>query len=224
MNSSLAKAGHPSYSRRQADRGFEPHGERLGEILGGMGLGVPRAEVLHEAPAAGPRPVGVRIRERGRPEHLAPAAAAAHSIGRVDGMPGLVAQDTHQPVAIAALHLAHEAPFEPREPPMRQVERDRDTGDAVRGEPLLREPAMGSKADAARGELIVEPFRSLARAPCPRWSASGRRSAGSGADRRRASPRHSERTRGARADVPAIMRFSTYGRCLRRSYGPWRRF
>ena len=157
MNSSLAKGGPSLVFAAPGGPRLQPDGKRLGKILGGMGLGIPRTEVLHEPPAAGPRTIGVRIRERRRSEHLAPTAAAAHPIGRVDGVPRFVAQDAHQPVAIAALDLAHEAPFDARKALMRQVERHRDAGDAVRREPLLCEPAVGPKADTAGGELVVQP-------------------------------------------------------------------
>ena len=178
MNSSLAKAGQPRYSRRHAESRLEPHRERLGEILGGMGLRIPRTEVLHEAAAARTRPVGVRIGERCRPENLAPAAAAPQPIGRVDRVARLVAQDAHQPVAVAAFDFAHEAPLDAHEAAVRQIERDGDSRDAVRREPFLRQPAMRPEADAARGELAVKPLDRLARDRCLRWSVSNRKSAG----------------------------------------------
>src|SRR5688572_8131530 len=63
---------------------LEPHREGFGEILAGMRLRVPLAEVLHVATAAGPRTIRVRIRQRRRTEHFTPALAPAQTVGRVE--------------------------------------------------------------------------------------------------------------------------------------------
>ena len=44
---------------------------------------------------------------------------------------------------------------------MCKVERDGDAGDAVGREPLLRQPAVRPKADAAGGELSIQPLDRL---------------------------------------------------------------
>jgi len=46
-------------------------------------------------------------------------------------MSGLVAQDAHQPVAIASLHFAHESPLEADQSLVRQIKRNGDAGNAV---------------------------------------------------------------------------------------------
>src|SRR5580700_4026785 len=107
---------------------LEPDCKSLGEIFGGMRLGVPGAQVLHEAAAARPRPVGVRIRKRGWTECLAPRPEPAQTVSGINGMPGLVAQDPHEPVAIAALHLAHESTLEADQPLVGEIERNGDAG------------------------------------------------------------------------------------------------
>src|SRR6185437_10407604 len=127
---------------------LEPDCEGLGKILGGMRLRVPRAEMLHKTAAAGPRPVGVGIGQRSRTECLAPGFEASQTVRRINGVPGLVTQNTHQPVAIAAFHFAHEATLETYQSGVSQIERDGDARDAIRREPLLRQPAMRSKAQA----------------------------------------------------------------------------
>jgi len=76
-------------------------------------------------------------------------------------MSGLVPQDAHQPVAIAAFDLTHEPPFEAYQSPVRQVEGNGDPGDAVRGKPLLRQPTMRSETDAARRQFPVQPVDRL---------------------------------------------------------------
>jgi hypothetical protein len=63
---------------------------------------------------------------------------------------GLVAQNAHQPVAVAALDLAHEVPLETDQTLVRQIERYGDARYAVRREPFLRKPAMRAEADAAQ--------------------------------------------------------------------------
>ena len=143
----------------------------------GMRLRVPLAQVMHVAAAAGARAVARRVRQRGRTEHLAPALAAAQPIGVVERVAGLVAQDAHQPARVAALGLVHDAPLEPLQPRVREVERYGDAGHAVGREPFLREPdvraevrcraARARRTGAARrapsGEPSTESFRSQKR-------------------------------------------------------------
>ncbi len=135
--------------------GLEPHRERLGEVFRRMRLGIPRSQMLHEAAASRPRTVGVRIRQRRGTEDVAPVPPAPQAIRRIDGMPGLVPQDSHQPVAVAAFDLTHEAPFDAHQTPVRQVEWNRDSGDAVGGKPLLSQPTMRPETDTARREFPV---------------------------------------------------------------------
>ena len=113
--------------------------------------------MLHEAAAAGTRPIGIRIRERCRPEHFAPAPPPPQAIRRVEGMTGFVAQDAHEPVAVAPFHFAHETPLDAAEARMRKIEGDGDAGNAVGREPLLRQPAVRPKTDAAGGEFSIQP-------------------------------------------------------------------
>src|SRR3984957_4951602 len=67
-----------------------------------------------------------------------------------------MAQDAHQPIAVAALHFAHEAAFDAHQPPVGEVERNRDSRYAVGREPFLRKPAMRAKADPALLQFAVQ--------------------------------------------------------------------
>jgi hypothetical protein len=136
MYSSLANAGQPWYSRRHDELGL--------------------SQTVHEAPAARPGPVGVRIRQRRRTEHLAPLAPPPQPVCGIDGVPGLVAQNAHQPIAVAALDLAHQAPLDAHQAPMRQIERNRDTRNSIGREPFGRQPAMRLEADAARRQFAMQ--------------------------------------------------------------------
>ena len=135
---------------------LEPDREGLGEILGGMGLGVPGAQMLHEAAAAGPRPVGVRIGKRGGTEGLAPGLEPAQTVCGINGVAGLVAQNAHEPVAVAALHFAHKMTLESDQPLVGEIERDGDAGNAIGREPFLSQPAMRAKAHAAHRQFAVK--------------------------------------------------------------------
>ena len=134
----------------------EPHRERLGEVLVGMALRVPGIEVQHEALAVRLRRVVLGILGRRRPEQLEPLAAALQLVGVVDGVAGLVAEDLDAPVVRAALHLEHLALLELLEPGMREIERDGDAADAVRREPLVRQPVVGLEREFAVLELGVQ--------------------------------------------------------------------
>jgi hypothetical protein len=69
---------------------------------------------------------------------------------------GFVPQDAHQPIAVTALHFAHEAPLDAHEPPVREIERDGDAWNAVGRKPFLRQPAMRTKADTTHLEFVVQ--------------------------------------------------------------------
>ena len=84
------------------------------------------------------------------PNVRAPLLAPAQPISVVERVADLVSQDARQPVRVAALDLAHEAPLQPLQARMRHVERHRDAGYAVRREPFLGQPHMRPEADAAR--------------------------------------------------------------------------
>jgi hypothetical protein len=135
----------------------EPHGERLGEVLVGMALRVPGLEMGDEATAVRTRRVVLGILGGREPEELLAAPAMAEAVGGVDSVPDLVAQDAHAPLLAAAFDLEHLRELEPRQPRVRHVERDGDTGHAVGGVPVVRQPEERPKvADAARFELAVE--------------------------------------------------------------------
>ncbi len=76
-------------------------------------------------------------------------------------MAGFVAQYPHQPIAVAAFHLAHEAPLDAHQPPVRQIEGNGDSGYAVRREPFLRKPTMRPKSYSPHLELAVQAQDSL---------------------------------------------------------------
>src|SRR5262245_11187493 len=97
-----------------------------------MRLRIPLAEMMHVAPTARPRAIAMRIWERGRAEHIAPNFAPAQAIRVVERMTGFVTEDAHHAARVAAFGFAHDPPFEPFEAWVREIERHRDTGYAVR--------------------------------------------------------------------------------------------
>src|SRR5258708_13994660 len=137
----------------------DPDGSR--KIFLRIGLGVPRAQMLHEAAAAGPRPIRVGIGKRGRSECRAPGFQAAQPISRIQSVSGLVAQNAHQPIAIAALHFAHQSALEADQPLVREVERDRDARDTIGRQPFLRHPAMRSKTYPSPRQLAIQTLDGL---------------------------------------------------------------
>ena len=156
MYSSLRRAGHPAYRGPPFARRRQPHRERLGEVLVGMALRVPRVEVKHVALAVRLRGVELRIGLGRRSKDVTPLAAAPQTVGVVDGMAGFVAQDAHAPLVLAALHLEHLRLLELLEPRMRQVERDRNRRRAVRREPLVGQIEVNGAAQALGGHLALK--------------------------------------------------------------------
>jgi len=65
-------------------------------------------------------------------EDFAPTLAASQSVGVVDGVPGLVTKNAHEPARITSLYLTHDVPLEFFESRVRKVERYGDSRDAVR--------------------------------------------------------------------------------------------
>ncbi len=72
-------------------------------------------------------------------------------------MSGFVAQDAHTPARVPTLGLAHDAALESFETRVREIKRYRDSGHAIRREPLFRKPDMRAKVDAAVFQLDIEP-------------------------------------------------------------------
>ena len=110
----------------------------------------------HEALRVRLRQVEIRILDRRLAEHPHAAPAAAQRVGVVERVAGLVPQDLQAPLGRAAFDLQHLRCLEPHQPRMRQIERDGDAGDAVRREPLGRQPVVRPEGQAARGEILVE--------------------------------------------------------------------
>ena len=71
-------------------------------------------------------------------------------------MSRFVPEDLQAPFGRAAFDLEHLRLLEPHQPRVREVERDRDAGHAVRREPLCRQPEVRPETEAARGQLVVQ--------------------------------------------------------------------
>src|SRR6185437_12434362 len=113
-------------------------------------------QVVDVAAAPGAGLVSRRILKGGRTEDFAPALAPAQPVSVVECVSCLVAQNAHEPACIAAFDLAHDAALEALEARMRKVERYRDAGDAVRREPLFRQPHVRLEVESSGLELRVE--------------------------------------------------------------------
>ena len=137
------RCGRPAgVARRPVGARVEPDGERLREIFVGMALRVPVIEMLDEALAVRLRRVVLGIRRRRAAEQPAPRRPPAQVVRVVDRVAGFVAQDLQARRSIAAFDFEHLRQLELLQPRMREVEGDRDARDAVRREPLVRQPVV----------------------------------------------------------------------------------
>ena len=89
-------------------------------------------------------------------EQLAPLPLAPQVKRVVDGVAGLVPQDAHARVVVAALHFEHLRELQLGQSRMREIERDGDAGNAVGREPLVREPEVRAEQQAAAGQFAVQ--------------------------------------------------------------------
>src|SRR5262249_31448731 len=134
----------------------QPHRKGLGEILVGVALRVPEAQMLDEIPAGRIRPVIARIALRGGTEQLLPAAAALQRMRVLHPGAGLVTKDRHAFRPAATLDVDDLFFLELHQPGMRQIERKGDAGRILGAEPFARDPGMRSHPDATLIELIEQ--------------------------------------------------------------------
>ncbi len=144
-----------------AGPGLQPHGERFRKVFYGMALRIPGIQMQDEFFAVRLGLVVIRVRCRGFAKHFSPAAAAAESVGVVDGMPRFVPQNLHAPVFRTTLDLQHQFPLEFHQAGMSQIEGDRHARDAVRREPFVREPKVGSETDFLPLQFLIQPLNTL---------------------------------------------------------------
>jgi hypothetical protein len=137
MYSSFLSAGQPGVSLLPLAVRCQPDGERLGEVLVGMALRVPRIQVEHEALAVGFGRVRFRIRLLRGSKDLSPLSSQSKTKRVVDRVSRLVAEDAHRPLVLPALHLEHLRFLELLEARMRQKERNGDRDRTVRREPFV---------------------------------------------------------------------------------------
>src|SRR5947207_915304 len=97
---------------------FQPDSEGFREILGGVSLCVPFAQMMHISPAAGTRLVTVWVLQGSRSEDFAPPLTTPQPISIVNSVPRLVTQNAHEPARIATLHLSHDVALELFQPGM----------------------------------------------------------------------------------------------------------
>jgi hypothetical protein len=110
----------------------------------------------HEAAAVGPGQVELRVRVRAAAEEgLAPPPLA--QVERVlNGVARLVAQDLEEPIGRAAFDLEGLLLFQARQARVREIEGDRDAGDAVGAEPFPGQPEVRPELQAAAGQLSAQ--------------------------------------------------------------------
>src|SRR6185436_20249157 len=102
-----------------------------------MALGVPLLQMHDEAAAVRARDVPVAVALRRLAEELLAPAPEPKPVRVLDRVPALVPEEPHAPLRRPALDLEHVGELEAPEARMRQVEGNRDTGDAVRAVPLV---------------------------------------------------------------------------------------
>ena len=93
---------------------------------------------VNVAAALGLGSVRLRVRKRRAPEDAAPGGSTTQSIGGIERVPRLVAQDPHAPLLGTALDLEHLPPLELHEARMRQIEGNGHPGKNVRGKEFSR--------------------------------------------------------------------------------------
>src|SRR3954449_12403819 len=120
-----------------------------------MALRVPAVEMQDEALAVRLRRVIVRILHVGGTEQLLTPAPLAKLVGVVDGVAGLVPKNLHAPGLVAPFDFEHLRSLEFLESRMREVERNRDAGDAIRGKPFGRQPEVRLKGEPPRIDLAL---------------------------------------------------------------------
>src|ERR1043166_5869509 len=101
-----------------------------------MGLRIPGIQIQNITPAVGFRLIRRWILLRERSKRADPATLEMQAESVIEGVAGLVPQNSHALNVGAAFNLSHEFSLELHQPRMRQVKRDRKTGNAVRSEPL----------------------------------------------------------------------------------------
>src|SRR6185503_10174855 len=109
-----------------------------------------------EVPAEWLGPVILGIRNRGSAEDLLPASPTMQTVGIVDRVSGLVAQNPHAPGPRAPFDLQHLAVLDAHQSRMRQIERNPNARHAVRAEPLRGQPAVRPEADSAPFQFVVK--------------------------------------------------------------------
>src|SRR5713226_5742379 len=107
--------------------GLQPNGKTFGEILSGMGLRVPGIKVENVVAASWLRLVPLGIGNSIRSKSVGPASARVKAEGVIDGMSGLMTQDTHAFAFTRALHFQHLRSLELHQPGMSQVKRNGKT-------------------------------------------------------------------------------------------------
>jgi len=164
-----------SVARAPARSRAQPHRERLRKILIGMTLRIPTRKMSNEARAATVRAVAIGIRGARCAEERAPARAAMQPVRVLNRVSGLVPHDRHARRSRSTFDGMHLSTLESHESGVGEVERDRDSGNAARREPVFGEPYMRSHSQRAFRELLKKllmtighPFTGLRQAQFPK--------------------------------------------------------
>ena len=110
----------------------------------------------YETLAVGLRRVELGIGFGWQTEDLPALSAEPESERVVDGVAGLVAQDTHAPFVLSALDFEHLGFFQLRQARVGEVEGDGNRRRAVGGEPFIREIEVERELKTALLELAAE--------------------------------------------------------------------
>jgi len=100
--------------------------------------------------------IALRIGAAHAPEDLAPALAVMQPKGGAERVTCFVAEQSHAFAVSLSLDLEHHATLHPDESRMGEIEGDRDSGYAIRTEPVVGEPGMWPQSQAPVSELVVE--------------------------------------------------------------------
>ena len=128
-------------------KGVQPDSEGFCEVLVRVALGIPGIEVEDEALAVGFWRVVIGVGIGGFAKQFLPASPSTQEVCVLNGVPGLVAEDTHAPLGSPALDFEELIQLKPCQAGMGHVKGNGASWNAVGREPVIRKPEVRPKTE-----------------------------------------------------------------------------